>query len=80
MAKADSESRTVTSRTVTVRGVIVGVLVVLALVFAIQNRSSRRVDFLFWSVSMPSWIWLLAIFVVGVIAGSLFPWLRNKRN
>jgi uncharacterized integral membrane protein len=62
-----------------VRTVVAGVLVVLALVFVFQNTSSRRVHFLFWSMSMPAWIWLLIIFAVGVTAGSVFPWLRKRR-
>jgi uncharacterized integral membrane protein len=56
------------------------VLVVIALVFIFQNTSSKRVHFLFWSMSMPAWIWLLVTFAVGVAAGSLFPWLRRKKN
>lgn len=68
------------SKTVRVRAVIAGILVVVALVFVFQNTSSRRVHFLFWSVSMPTWIWLLIIFAVGVVAGSMFPWLRKKRT
>lgn len=62
------------------RTVVAAVLVVLALVFVFQNTSSRRVHLLFWSVSLPTWIWLLVIFVAGVAAGSLFPWLRKKRG
>ena len=75
MAEPSNESRTVQPRTV-----VAGVLVVLALVFVFQNTASRRVHFLFWSMSMPAWIWLLIIFLVGAIAGSMFPWLRRKRR
>jgi uncharacterized integral membrane protein len=75
MAESASESRTVRVRTV-----VAAILVVLALVFVVQNTSSRRVHFLFWSMSLPTWIWLLVIFVVGVAVGSLFPWLRKKRG
>jgi uncharacterized integral membrane protein len=66
-------------RTVRVRTVVAAVLVILALVFIVQNTSSRRVHFLFWSMSLPTWIWLLVIFIVGMVAGSVFPWLRKKR-
>jgi uncharacterized integral membrane protein len=75
MAGSASEARTVRVRTV-----VAGILVVLALVFVFQNTSSRRVHFLFWSMSLPSWIWLLAIFVLGLVAGSMFPWLRRRRG
>lgn len=67
-------------RTVRVRTIVAAILALLALVFVFQNTSSRRVHFLFWSMSLPTWIWLLVIFVVGVVAGSLFPWLRKKRG
>jgi uncharacterized integral membrane protein len=72
--------RVAESRTVRVRTVVAGVLVILAVVFIFQNTGSRRVHFLFWSMSMPAWIWLLVIFVVGVVAGSVFPWLRKRRD
>ena len=58
---------------------VVGVVIaVLALVFIFQNAGKGRIEFLFWSVSMPAWIWLLVIFVAGLVTGSLFPWLRGR--
>lgn len=75
MAASASEGRTVRVRTV-----VAVILAVLAVVFVFQNTTSRSVHFLFWSISMPTWIWLLAIFIVGVAVGSLFPWLRKKRG
>jgi hypothetical protein len=38
------------------------------------------VHFLFWHVTMPMWIWAGLLLAAGVIIGSLFPWLRLKRN
>ncbi|UYM07328.1 LapA family protein [Solicola gregarius] len=59
---------------------VIGVVIaVLALVFVFQNTGKGQVDFLFWSVSMPAWIWLLVIFAAGVVVGSNFPWLRRRR-
>jgi hypothetical protein len=29
---------------------------------------------------MPTWIWAVLIFAVGVIIGSHFPWLRLRRR
>jgi uncharacterized integral membrane protein len=60
--------------------VVVLVLVVLAVVFVFQNTRRGRITFLFWHLTMPAWIWLLAIFVVGVIVGSVFPWLRRSKK
>lgn len=55
------------------------VLGVLATVFVFQNTARGQIDFLFWSVRMPAWIWLLAVFLAGVVVGSMFPWLRRRR-
>jgi uncharacterized integral membrane protein len=68
------------SKSVNVKAVVAIVLAVLALVFVFQNTSSRRVHLFFWSLSMPTWIWLLAVFLIGAVAGSLFPWLRKKKS
>jgi uncharacterized integral membrane protein len=60
--------------------IIAAVLGILALIFIIQNSSSRRVHVFFWSVSMPTWIWLLVVLVIGVIVGSVYPWLRPRKK
>jgi uncharacterized integral membrane protein len=60
---------------------IVGiVLAVLALVFVFQNTEKGSVNFLFWTVSLPSWVWLLIVFAVGLVVGSLVPWLRPRKK
>lgn len=56
------------------------VIAVLALVFVFQNTKRGHVHFLFWSISMPGWIWLLVVFAAGVVVGSMFPWLRRGRR
>lgn len=56
------------------------ILVVLAVVFIFQNTRRGRVSFLFWHLTLPAWTWLLAIFVVGVVVGSVFPWFRRSRR
>ena len=67
------------SRSVSVKMVVALLLVVLALMFVFQNTGSKNVHFLFWSTSMPAWVWLLAVFVAGVVVGSVFPWFRRRR-
>ncbi len=62
------------------RLVIGGVLAVIALVFILQNTRRGKIDFWFWTITMPAWIWLLATFAVGVIVGSIFPWLRRSKR
>lgn len=59
--------------------VVAVVLGVLALIFVFQNSAHGHVRFLFWTLSMPAWVWLLVVFVVGVVVGSLFPWFRRRR-
>jgi uncharacterized integral membrane protein len=53
---------------------------VLALVFVLQNTGQKHIRFLFWSWSMPAWIWLVVMFAAGVVVGSIFPWLRRRRS
>ena len=60
---------------------VVGVgIAVVALVFVFQNTAEGRIDFLFWSITLPAWIWLLVIFAAGAVVGSIFPWLRPRRD
>ena len=54
------------------------VLAVLAVVFVFQNTDKGRVNVLFWTIRMPAWIWLLAVFLAGVAVGSVLPWLRRR--
>lgn len=67
-----------TVRTVRVRTVVAVVLALLALTFVFQNTESKDVRFLFWSTSMPAWIWLLVVFAAGVVAGLLLPRFRRR--
>jgi uncharacterized integral membrane protein len=69
-----------TRRSVSPKMVVAIIVGVLALVFVFQNTGSKHVDFLFWSLSMPAWIWLLVVFVAGLVVGSMFPWLRRRRR
>jgi uncharacterized integral membrane protein len=58
--------------------VAAAVIGLLALVFILQNAGSRRVEFLFWDVSAPSWLWMVILFGAGVVVGSVFPWFRRR--
>jgi uncharacterized integral membrane protein len=74
VAEPESKSSFLTPKTIS--AAVVGIL---AVVFALQNTGEKHVRFLFWSWSMPAWIWLLVIFAAGVVVGSIFPWLRRRR-
>lgn len=60
------------------KAVVAIVLSVLALIFVFQNTNSARIDLFFWHVTAPTWIWLLVLFVGGVVVGSIFPWFRRR--
>ena len=67
-------------RRVTPKFIIVLILIVLAVIFIAQNTGSRQINLLFWSMSLPTWIWLLAVLLIGVVIGSMFPWFRPKKK
>jgi uncharacterized integral membrane protein len=56
------------------------VVAVLALVLALQNTRRTRIDIYFWTVRAPLWIWLIIIFVAGLVVGSVFPWFRRSKR
>ena len=56
------------------------VLLALVLILIFQNTASGRINVLFWHVTLPTWVWLLVILVVGVVIGSMFPWFRPKKK
>ena len=60
--------------------IVAAVIVVLALTFVFQNTATGRVDFLFWSIEAPAWLWLLIIFLAGALAGWLFGRRGRRRN
>ena len=67
-----------TDRSASPRRITAAVLVVLALVFIFQNAGTGRVTFLLWRVDAPAWTWLVLIFAVGMVVGSIFPWFRRR--
>jgi len=54
-------------------GVVIGVL---AVIFVFQNTKKGSIHFLFWTMTMPGWVWLLLVFVAGVAVGLLLPRMR----
>jgi uncharacterized integral membrane protein len=62
------------------RQIVAGGLAALALLFVFQNTASGKINVLFWSVTGPAWLWLIAIFAIGVVVGSLFPWFRRREK
>lgn len=59
--------------------VLVAVLVLL-LVFVLQNTESVRVDFLFWSGRWPLWVVIAIAAVLGLAAGWIVSVVRRRRQ
>lgn len=55
------------------------VIAILAVVFVFLNTRSAKVQMFFWDINAPGWLWMLILFVGGVVVGSLFPWFRRRR-
>ncbi|MGY0237062.1 lipopolysaccharide assembly protein LapA domain-containing protein [Longispora urticae] len=72
----DGERRARTLSPKLVIGLVIGVL---ALVFVFQNTANGKVSFLGWEFNAPAWLWMLVLFVAGLVVGSIFPWFRRKR-
>jgi len=67
-----------TSKGISPKQIIGAIIVVLALIFVFQNSATRSVHFLFWKMSMPTWIWLLIVFIAGIAVGLLLPRMRAR--
>ena len=63
-----------------VRLIIVIVIVALAVLLIVQNHNSATVSFFGWSFTMPGWLWILILVLLGVIIGSVFPWGRRRKK
>lgn len=58
-----------------------GVVVVVTLLFVLQNREPARVEFLFFETETRQWVNLLIAVVLGVLLDRLFlTWWRRRRD
>jgi uncharacterized integral membrane protein len=57
-----------------------GIIVVLVLIFILQNSQSVRVKFLFFDASMPLIFALLITTILGMIIGYVGPIVRRHRR
>lgn len=64
----------------TTKLVVALLLLAAALVLVFSNMSDATLRFLMIELTMPGWVWLIVLLVVGVIIGSLFPWFRKKKK
>lgn len=73
-------SRPAAKRGLSPRLIVAVVLAALLLIFIFQNTKTGSIRVFFWTLSMPTWIWLVVVTVAGVVTGSLFPWFRRKKK
>ena len=52
-----------------VTGALAVLLLVVIVVFSIQNLEATEVSFLFWSMSVPKVVLILATYVLGMLSG-----------
>ena len=52
-----------------ISNIVTAILVILVLVFVIQNTQVVQVEFMLWKVSMSRALLLLVTFVIGVVTG-----------
>ena len=67
-------------RSVPPKLIVAAAIAVLALIFVFQNTATGRVDFLFWSIEAPAWLWLLIIFLAGALVGWMFGRKGRRRR
>lgn len=65
---------------ITLRNILFVILIILVVIFVIQNAQPIEVKFLPWKVSLPSAAILLGTFFVGLIIGWLSRRARPKRQ
>jgi uncharacterized integral membrane protein len=63
-----------------IRLVIVLIIVVLAVLLILQNSASASVKLFGWSFTLPGWLWITILVLLGVIIGSVFPWGRRRKK
>ncbi len=67
-------------RSITAKQIVIGVLVLVAVVFAIINHESVETNFLFFTVRTPHWIGLVINFALGAGVGWFLCSRRNSRR
>lgn len=72
------EHRPASGRRFSPKAIVVAILVVLLLVFVLQNTDDTGIHFLFWNVTTGTWLALVVTFVLGLLLGLLLPRLRDR--
>ena len=70
--------RSDTDRGIGFGSIIAGGSALVALIFIVQNTASGTVQFLFWDITMATWVWALVLFLLGGVSGYFFHWRRRR--
>lgn len=62
------------------RLVISLLLLAVALIFIFSNTGIATFRFLIIRIALPGWIWFLLLLAIGIIVGSLRPWLGSRKR
>ncbi|MBW1998989.1 MAG: LapA family protein [Deltaproteobacteria bacterium] len=65
---------------VTFKNIVFAILIILVIIFIVQNTQTIEVKFLPWKVSLPSAVILLGTFVVGLVIGWLARRVRPRKQ
>jgi putative membrane protein len=74
------DSQQTGGRSISGKQIVIGVLVVVAVIFAVVNHESVETNFLFFTVRTPHWIGLVINFALGAAVGWFLCSRRNSRR
>ena len=62
-------------------GIIVTAVIVVALgIFVAQNLDQTKVEFLFFSFTLPLWIVAVIFLALGIVLGWIWRWISRRRK
>jgi uncharacterized integral membrane protein len=60
--------------------VVAGLIVIGVAIFVAQNTEDIEFEFLWLNFSMPLWLVLVIVFLLGAVVGQSLLWLRRRRR
>lgn len=58
--------------------IVVGVLVVAAVIFVLQNTETIKMEFLMFDQDLPLWVMLVIFFVLGFLVAEVWGYMRRR--
>ncbi|MEN8114289.1 MAG: LapA family protein [Actinomycetota bacterium] len=59
--------------------IISAVVIVVILLFIIQNRDPVPFEFLFIDITMPAWLFAIVFVALGIVLGWVWRWMSRRR-